>query len=123
MKLARSLDIEQRRVAEEGLSDDEYVLFQLLFKDNVSKGERGRLKQASRWLLSSLTELLQRLPAWTRNSQTQAEVKVLVLDNLWQSLPRPPFTEQETQQLADRVYDYVWQRSASGNYFEASPRL
>jgi hypothetical protein len=36
------------------------------------------------------------------------------LDSLWQNLPRPPFTEQETQQLADRVYDYVWQRGASG---------
>ena len=114
VKLANSLDAEQRRATEEGLSDDEYVLFQLLFKDSMTKGEREKLKQASRSLLVSLRELLQRMPAWTQNSQTQAEVKVLVLDNLWQSLPRPPFTEQETQQLADRVYDYVWQRSASG---------
>ena len=45
---------------------------------------------------------------------TQAEVKVFILDNLWQSLPRPPFTDQETGVLAGRVYDYVWQRSASG---------
>ena len=119
VRLANSLDAEQRRAAEEGLSDDEYVLFQLLFKDNVSKGEREKLKQASRALLASLTDLLQRMPAWTRNSQTQAEVKVLVLDTLWQSLPRPPFTEQETQQLADRVYDYVWQRSASGASWDA----
>jgi type I restriction enzyme R subunit len=114
VKLANSLDAEQRRATEEGLSDDEYVLFQLLFKDSITKGEREKLKQASRSLLASLRELLQRMPAWTQNSQTQAEVKVLVLDSLWQSLPRPPFTEQETQQLADRVYDYVWQRSASG---------
>jgi type I restriction enzyme R subunit len=114
VRLANSLDAEQRRATEEGLSDDEYVLFQLLFKDSITKGEREKLKQASRSLLASLRGLLQRMPAWTQNSQTQAEVKVLVLDSLWQSLPRPPFTEQETQQLADRVYDYVWQRSASG---------
>jgi type I restriction enzyme R subunit len=56
------------------------------------------------------------MPAWTRNSQTQAEVKVLVLDSLWQSLPRPPFTDREAEQLADRVYDYVWQRSAHGEF-------
>jgi len=37
VKLANSLDEEQRRAAEEGLSDDEYVLFQMLFKDNISK--------------------------------------------------------------------------------------
>lgn len=114
VRLANSLDAEERRAAEEGLSDDEYVLFQLLFKDSMTKGEREKLKQASRSLLTSLRQLLQRMPAWTQNSQTQATVKVLVLDSLWQSLPRPPFTEQETQQLADRVYDYVWQRSASG---------
>ena len=51
---------------------------------------------------------------WTKNTSTQAEVKVFILDNLWQSLPRPPFTDQETEALANRVYDYVWQRSASG---------
>jgi len=114
VRLANTLDAEERRAAEEGLSDDEYVLFQLLFKDSITKGEREKLKQASRSLLASLRELLQRMPAWTQNSQTQAEVKVLVLDSLWQGLPRPPFTEEETQQLADRVYDYVWQRSAGG---------
>ena len=50
---------------------------------------------------------------WTQNISTQAQVKVFILDSLWQSLPRPPFTDEETEALADRVYDYVWQRSAS----------
>ena len=36
------------------------------------------------------------------------------LDNLWQAVPRPPFTEPETEALAGRIYDYVWQRSVSG---------
>jgi len=114
VRLANSLDAEQRRAAEEGLSDDEYVLFQLLFRERLTRVEREKLKQASKSLLGSLRELLQRMPAWTQNSQTQAEVKVLVLDSLWRNLPRPPFTEVETQELADRVYDYVWQRSAGG---------
>ena len=49
---------------------------------------------------------------WTQNTATQAEVKVFILDNLWRSLPRPPFTEEETEGLAGRIYDYVWERSA-----------
>ena len=114
VRLANSLDAEQRRAAEEGLSDDEYVLFEMLFKDNMSKVDREKLKQASKSLLASLREVIQRMPAWTQNSRTQAEVKVLVLDTLWQSLPRPSFTDQDAEQLADRVYDYVWQRSTSG---------
>ena len=61
--LAASLDAEQRRAAEEGLSDDELALFDLLFKDNISKKDRERLKQASQGLLSSLREP-SRADAW-----------------------------------------------------------
>jgi type I restriction enzyme, R subunit len=114
VELAHSLDAEQRRAAEERLSEDEYVLFQMLFKDNLSQADRNRLKQASQSLLASLRALLAPMYDWTKNTSTQAEVKVFILDNLWQSLPRPPFTDQETEALANRVYDYVWQRSASG---------
>ena len=45
VELAHSLDAEQRRAAEEGLSEDEYALFQMLFKDNISTG-RPRQAQA-----------------------------------------------------------------------------
>ena len=115
VELAHSLDAEQRRAAEEGLSDDEYALFQMLFNDNISQADRDKLKQASKSLLASLHELLTPMYDWTKNTSTQAEVKVFILDNLWQSLPRPRFTDQETEVLASRVYDYVWQRRTSGD--------
>ncbi len=41
-------------------------------------------------------------------------MKVENFDNLWVGLPRPPFSEAETEMGANRVYDYVWQRSAGG---------
>jgi hypothetical protein len=40
-----------------------------------------------------------------------------ILDHLYVTLPRPPFTEDETKRVATRVYDYVWQRSAAGAGF------
>jgi type I restriction enzyme M protein len=43
------------------------------------------------------------------------QVKVAILDSLWQSLPRPPFTEEDTETVADRVYDYLWQRIGALN--------
>jgi type I restriction enzyme R subunit len=61
VKLANSLDTEQRRAAEEGLSDDEYALFQMLFKEDISKGDREKLKQASKSLLYSF--VARRAPA------------------------------------------------------------
>ncbi|RJQ50843.1 MAG: type I restriction endonuclease subunit R [Desulfobacteraceae bacterium] len=119
MALAESLDAEQRRAAQEGLSENELSLFDLLFKQNISKKDRERLKQASRGLLSSLRELLKPMPGWPHNVTTQAEVKVFILDRLYDSLPRPPFTDDETEAIASRVYDYVWQRSISGELLAA----
>jgi type I restriction enzyme R subunit len=52
---------------------------------------------------------------WTKKATTQAEVKVFILDDLYKSLPHPPFTDAETEEIAAHVYDYVWQRSASGH--------
>lgn len=118
IELVSSLDAEQKRAAEEGLNEDELALFDLLSKENLSKADREKLKQASRSLLASLKELLKPMRNWTKTMQTQAEVKVFILDNLWQSLPRPPFSEQDTEALADRVYDYVWQRSTSRGFAE-----
>jgi type I restriction enzyme R subunit len=71
VRLATSLDAEQRRAAEKGLSDDEYVLFQMLFRDNISKSDREKLKQSSKSLLASLRDVFARMPAWRQNSQTE----------------------------------------------------
>ena len=59
VELAQSLDEEQRRAAEEGLTDGELALFDLLFKEDISKTDRERLKQASKALLASLVDATQ----------------------------------------------------------------
>lgn len=114
-ELAAGLDAEQRRAADEGLSETELALFDLLFKDSISKADRERLKQASKGLLASLRDVLRSMHKWTENTTTQAEVEVAILNNLWEALPRPPFTDEETHAAAKRVYDYVWQQSSSGH--------
>jgi type I restriction enzyme, R subunit len=112
VEFAANLDAEQRRAAQEGLSDDELALFDLLFKDGISKVDRERLKQASKKLLRSLQQLVQPMEDWTQKAATQAEVKVFILDNLYQSLPQPPFTGDEIEQVSDSVYNFVWAKSA-----------
>jgi hypothetical protein len=89
-------------------------------KENIRKVDRERLKQASKALLASLRELFRPMHDWTQNTATQAEVKVFILDNLWVTLPRPPFSEEETEKVANRVYDYVWQRSGRQHDFLAA---
>jgi type I restriction enzyme, R subunit len=115
----RGLDAEQRRVAEEGLSEDDLALFDLLKKDNLSRADRERVKLASQDLLDSLRRLIAPLERWTEKEQTQAEVKVCILDHLYRELPTPPFTTDEKQAVAERVYQHVWQQSAGG-FFSAA---
>jgi hypothetical protein len=43
---------------------------------------------------------------------------MFILNDLYRELPRPPFNDDETEKLAQQVYDYVWQRSRSGEGFE-----
>jgi hypothetical protein len=38
---------------------------------------------------------------------------------LTESLPSPPFAEDEKQTLAHRVYEYVWQRYVNKNLLAA----
>jgi type I restriction enzyme R subunit len=92
----------------------------MLFKDSISRADRERLKRASQGLLTALIAHLRPMPNWTQNTQTQADVKMFILDNLYASLPRPPFSEEDTEYLADRVYDFVWQRTTAGVMFSAA---
>jgi len=114
IELAKSLDEEQRRAVEEGLGEEELALFDLLKKENLSKGEREKLKLASRSLLEELQRLIAPLDKWTQKEQTQAEVEVFILDHVFQALPTPPFTPEEKEAAAKRAYRHIWQQSTSG---------
>ena len=117
--MARDLDAEQRRAVEEGLSDDEFVLFEMLLRDDITKADRERLKQASRQLLASVQGLVGQIDRFWEREQTQAEVKVFILDQLVSLLPDPPYSADDAETAANRIYDYVWQRFAAGQPFEA----
>lgn len=118
--LAASLDDEQRKAVEEGLTEEEYALFCLLQRDDLSKADRERLKQGSQEMLKSLQDLLAPLEQWTQKEQTQAEVEVFILDHLYQMLPTPPFTEIDKQAAAKEVYSFIWNTSASSAYQNAA---
>lgn len=118
--LLASMDDEQRRAATEGLDDDQLALFDLMLKPTITKADRERVKQASRNLLDALKALLATMPAWEKTTSTQAEVRIKILDTLYTELPRPPFTEEETEQLANEVFDYVYARTTSGHGLDAS---
>src|SRR5579871_2258507 len=118
--LANSLSEEQRRAAEEGLSEEELALFDLLQRKDLSKAGRERVKQESRNLLAKLRDVIERVDRWTEKEQTQAEVKSLILDHVFATLPDPPYSDLDKQTVADRLYEHVWQMSASGAFSAAT---
>ena len=120
VQLIRDMDEEDHRAAEEGLSEDEYALFCLLEKENISKTERERVKQASRTLYAALCNLIEQREQWTKKQETQAEVEVLILDQVFLSLPTPPFTDEDKTSLAQRVFEHVWQLSDKGTWASAA---
>jgi type I restriction enzyme R subunit len=120
VELVRSLDEEQKRAATEGLREDELALFDLLQKDGLDKSARERVKQASRDLLASIKVRLDQLDHFWEKEQTKADVEVFILDEVYASLPTPPFTAEEKKALAGNVYAHVWQQAIRGEFARAA---
>ena len=110
--LDASLDAEQRRAVDEGLSEEQLALFALRRRDDLSKTDRERIKQASRELLAGVLQVIAPLDRWTEKEQTQAEVQTFILDQVYQALPEPPYTADDKQHAAALVYRHIWQQSA-----------
>ncbi len=120
VELVNSLDEEQKRATKEGLGEDELALFDLLLKDGLDKTSRERVKQASRELLASIKARLAELDRFWEKEQTKADVEVFILDEVFASLPTPPFTPDEKKAVAADVYAHVWQQAVSGLFSEAA---
>ena len=119
-ELMEELDAEQRRAVEEGLSEDELALFDLLKKDNLGKAARERVKQSSRDLLAAIKARLAELDRFWEKEQTKAEMQVFILNEVFTNLPTPPFTEDEKQLVASDVYAHIWQQAVNGEYAMAA---
>ena len=118
--LMAELDIEQRRAVAEGLSEDELALFDLLEKDDLGRTERERVKQSSRALFAAIKARLAEVDRFWEKEQTKAEIKVFILDEIFQSLPSPPFTEEEKNAAASNIYDHIWQQAVRGEFAMAA---
>ena len=120
MALMDELDVEQRRAVEEGLTEDELALFDMLKKDDLGRAARERIKQASRGLLASINARLKELDRFWEKEQTKAEIKVFILDEVYANLPTPPFTPEEKQAVAADVYTHIWQQTVRGELAAAA---
>ena len=120
IELVDELDAEQKRAVEESLSEDELALFDLLKKDDLGKAERERVKQSSRDLLAAIKTQLAEVDRFWEKEQTKANLEVFILNEVFASLPTPPFTAAEKKAVADDVYTHIWQQAVSGAFARAA---
>ena len=114
LALTQEMDAEQRQAVEEGLSETEYALFQLLTKPNISKADWECVKNSSKSLLAAIEGHLKNFADWTAKEKTQADIRICVLDRIFESIPQPPYTPEEAEQMAEQVYEYVFQKTIGG---------
>ncbi|MFZ6681694.1 type I restriction endonuclease subunit R [Undibacterium sp. Tian12W] len=115
IELSNGLNAEQLRAVNEGLSEEQLALFDLIQRDDLSKSDRERIKQASQDLLAGVLKVIAPLDRWTEKEQTQAEVETFILDHVYQTLPEPPYTSEDKTQISGLLYKHIWQQGVQSN--------
>lgn len=110
MDLANSLDQEEQRYVREGFeSDEELSLYDLLFREDLSKSDIDKIKQVAADLLKKIKSKIAELDHWTDKQETKAAVDNLIRDTLWDELPEC-YDEISISEYRQRIYEYVYTR-------------
>ena len=108
MDLASSMDSEQQRFVREGFKNDEELsMYDLLFKDDLSKQDIKKLKSVAVELLEKIKAKIENLDHWTDKQETKAAVDTLIRDTLWKELPES-YDDVSINMYRARVYEYVY---------------
>ena len=110
MDLANSMDQEEQRYVREGFSSDEELsLYDMLFRDDLSKGDIKKIKDVAVTLLQKVKAKIAELDHWTDKQETKAEVDNLIRDTLWAELPES-YDEISISGYRQKIYEYVYTR-------------
>ena len=110
MDLAKSLDQEEQRYVREGFtSDEELSLYDMLFRDDLSKSDIKKIKDVASTLLQKVKAKISELDHWTDKQETKAAVDNLIRDTLWAELPES-YDEISISEYRQRIYEYVFTR-------------
>ena len=110
MDLADRMSREEQRYAREGFaSDEELSLYDMLFRDDLSKNDIKKLKTAATDLLRKIKTKISELDHWTDKQETRAVVDTLIRDVLWEMLPEC-YNNDDITEYREKVYEYVFTR-------------
>ena len=110
MDLANSMNQEKQRYVREGFaSDEELSLYDMLFREDLSKNDIKKLKEVAATLLQKIKTKISELDHWTDKQETKAAVDNLIRDTLWAQLPEC-YDEVSISVYRQQIYEYVYTR-------------
>lgn len=113
MDLANQMNKEEQRYVREGFSNDEELsLYDMLFRDDLSKNDIKKLKEVSSTLLSKIKSRIAELDHWTDKQETKSIIDNLIRDILWTELPEC-YDEVSISTYRHQIYEYVYTRYQS----------
>lgn len=113
MDLADQMNQEEQRYAREGFSSDEELsLYDMLFRDDLSKNDIKKLKEVATTLLRKIKNRIVEIDHWTDKQETKAEIDNLIRNILYDELPLC-YDEISISTYRQRIYEYVYTRYKS----------
>ena len=113
MDLANQMNQEEQRYAREGFSSDEELsLYDMLFRDDLSKNDIKKLKEVATTLLRKIKNRIAEIDHWTDKQETKAEIDNLIRNILYDELPLC-YDEISISTYRHRIYEYVYTRYKS----------
>lgn len=113
MDLVSQMSNEERRYAKEGFtSDEELSLYDMLFRDDLSKNEIRKIKAVATALLDKIKSKIAELDHWSDKQETKAEVYNLIRYTLWEELPEC-YDDVSIAICREKIYEYVYMRYRS----------
>lgn len=110
MNLVKNMNDEEKRYAKEGFSsDEELTLYDMLFRNDLSKEDIKKLKKVAVTLLEKIKAKIAELDHWTDKQETKAEIDNLIRDILWKELPES-YDELSISAYRQKIYSYVYTR-------------
>lgn len=108
MQLAQEMDEEQKRYVREGFnSDEELAVYDLLFRESLTKDEIKKVKKVAQTLLTAIKDQISKLDHWRDKEETQSVVSIAIRDLLWAELPES-YDDEAIARYRDRIYEYVY---------------
>lgn len=110
MNLANQMTQEEQRYVREGFtSDEELSLYDMLFRDDLSKADIKKLKELAISLLQKIKTNIADFDHWTDKQETKAAIDNLIRDTLWAELPEC-YDEVSISSYRQQIYEYVYTR-------------